>query len=79
MVAYLDGVRCLYNTDTESVIELVTDKFKKIVRLPYTVTILEKDRGNGNRYNYSNNVKSICKALNINTRDYFGIIHSDCI
>lgn len=79
MVAYLYGVKCLYNTDTESVIELVTDKFKKTVRLPYTVTTLERDRGNGNKYNYRNNVKSICKTLNINTRNYFGIIHSDCI
>lgn len=73
-VNYLLGVRSLYNTDTETVVELDTFYGKKIIKLPYKKTESRK----GIRYNYNIGVKNYCKALSIDYRKYFSLIHKDC-
>lgn len=73
MVNYLKGVRCLYNTDTASIVELDTFEGTKQIRLPYTKFVSPK----GIRFNYIMGVKSFCKALGIDYRKYFHLIHKD--
>ena len=71
---YLLGVKCLYNTDTYTVIELDTKHCKKIIRLPYTRVVNLQ----GDKYEYSMSVKNYCKAMGIDYRKYFQMIHKDC-
>lgn len=69
-VERLMGVRCNYNTDKVSVVELETN-FKRVeLIIPYTV--------NGDRYEYSLSIKDYCKLHHIEYRKYFNMLHKDC-
>ena len=74
MTNELLGVRILCNQNNITYVEIDTTYGKKKLRLPYTVTITER----GDKYNYSMSVKSWCKAMNINYKRYFNLIHKDC-
>lgn len=75
MVAYLNGVRCLYNTDKESVIELTTDYGKKIIKLPYT----EVESQKGKRFDYRMGIRNYCDTLGIDFYVYFNITRPKAI
>jgi len=66
----LVGVRCSYNTDKVSVVEIETNFKKKELILPYT--------REGDKYSYSVSVKDYCKLHRIEYRKYFNMLHKDC-
>lgn len=66
---WLEGIRCLYNTDECSVVEVKTDRATHIFRIPYKIFESQK----GDRYEYAMGVRQICKTKGIIYRYYYGI------
>lgn len=73
----LQGIRCLYTTDTISLIKLTTNYREFEIQLPYVKEYLQKDRGKGYKMVYKTNIKEYCKNKNISYRSYFNILHKD--
>ena len=76
MENYLEGVRCIGNTDNYSLIELETTFYKKIIRLVHTVVPVPS--GQQDRYEYSLSIKDYCRLHDIKYRDYLNMLHRDC-
>lgn len=73
----LQGVRCLYTTDTISLIKLTTNYREFEIQLPYTKEYLQRNRDKGYKMVYKTNIKEYCKNKNISCKSYFNILHKD--
>ena len=76
MSNYLEGVRCIANTENYSIIELETTYYKKLIRLVHTTK--EIKQGGEDRYEYSLSIKDYCRLHDIKYKDYLNMIHKDC-
>ena len=76
MENYLEGVRCIANTNNYSLIELTTTFYKKIIRLVHTTVAVPL--GQQDRYEYSLSIKDYCKLHNIKYKGYLNMLHRDC-
>ena len=77
MTEYLEGVRCLYNTDDTSSMLLITDRNVYNIELKFTKKELFHGYKNSFTYRYPIDIKKYCEAHDINCRDYFNMIHKE--
>lgn len=73
----LEGIRCLYTTDTISLIKITTNYREFEIKLPYKKVPLLKKKDKEYKMVYDMSIKEYCKLKNISYRRYFHLLHKD--